>query len=526
MATIPRSLLAEIFKPLVKDPNNRECLNKVSNILDANPDAITSIAFHKFDKEGIFIAHALEINPEHPLVNFTLENYQFYGTRMSNFYHAYPLDFLIVLGYDDYEMLNQITLKTLLQTAQGPKPYTYELGGLYFKDLLDDEAPYESPESLAEKILRHHDHFREYLNANPAAVSNLRKRGVNPHFWRQELDYKKLEAQLRAVSGQEQTSEASADSAEKKAKSGYKIHELENAPSMDEYKAANILQASLKEKLDEYVALQEYAAAAQAAQGVNILGKSRNHLIFKGNPGTGKTTLAATLGRYFHERGMLKKGHVVEVSAASLIGQYVGQTAPKVRAAFEAARGGILFIDEIYHFNETKFGQDAVTELIPLMENERDNFILIGAGYPKECDQVMELNPGWADRFGDTFSFENFSKAEIGQILKLKLAALKIAIDDDALQIAVNYLEEDKLANVQQYANARTAEKLLLQAIKKRAVRHKRHGSEDGAAALLHITATDVKAAVTQMKTDRRNQAQSAPLGFVSFEKLSEPANG
>jgi SpoVK/Ycf46/Vps4 family AAA+-type ATPase len=527
MSTVPRWLLAELFKPLVHESNKKNCLDRVATILDAHPEAAKTIAFQRWDKEGLFIANLLEIDPRHSLVKFVIENYQFYGRRLQTHYQAYPLDFLIAHDCQDYEVLNEVTFKTLMQSAANPKPYSYEWGGLYFKSLLDEEDPYETPDTLAEKITRHHEHFRKFLNTNHAAQAKLKKQGIELSFWLKKLEHKDVIAILKQVAGHEEEATAEKETSAQKSRSGFKIHKVEDALSLDDYRTRNILQGPLRDKLDEYTALQEFAAAAQSEHGINILERNRHHLIFKGNPGTGKTTLAAVLGRYFKERGFLTEGHVVEVSATALIGQYIGQTAPKVRKAFEAARGGILFIDEIYHFNETKFGADAISELIPLMENERDKFILIAAGYPKECDQTMALNPGWADRYGDTFVFDNFSRNEMADILKLKLKALKIVIDDDALQTALNFLDEDKQQNAQQYANARTAEKLLAQALKKRAVRHKNAAQPQGdeaKPALLHITQADMKAAVTQIKLDRRsNETQAGPIGFVSFGKTAAP---
>ncbi|MDD4563169.1 MAG: AAA family ATPase, partial [Syntrophomonadaceae bacterium] len=126
------------------------------------------------------------------------------------------------------------------------------------------------------------------------------------------------------------------------------------------------------------------------------------HMVFKGNPGTGKTTVARILGRIFNEIGILSKGHLLEVERADLVGEYIGHTAQKTREILKRAMGGIVFIDEAYSLaqgGERDFGKEAITTLVKAMEDYRDNLVVILAGYSQEIDRFLKSNPGLRSRF-------------------------------------------------------------------------------------------------------------------------------
>lgn len=148
--------------------------------------------------------------------------------------------------------------------------------------------------------------------------------------------------------------------------------------------------------------------------------ETSNHLVFTGNPGTAKTTVARILARLYAQIGVLSKGHVVEVSRAELIGRYVGQTAPKVTAAVERAIGGVLFIDEAYALTHSDspndYGPEAVATLLKLMEDRRGEFIVIAAGYPSEMKRFVKSNPGLDSRFRTTLNFPDYSDNELVEI--------------------------------------------------------------------------------------------------------------
>ena len=142
------------------------------------------------------------------------------------------------------------------------------------------------------------------------------------------------------------------------------------------------------------------------------------HLVFKGNPGTGKTSVARLLGQIYYDIGLLPSNRVVEVTRTDLVGEYVGHTAPKTQKVFESALGGILFIDEAYSLYKSgkDFGNEAIETLLKLMEDNREKIVLIIAGYPHEIDELLFSNPGLKSRFSKILNFRDYSKEELLEI--------------------------------------------------------------------------------------------------------------
>ncbi len=197
------------------------------------------------------------------------------------------------------------------------------------------------------------------------------------------------------------------------------------------------------------------------------------HMIFKGNPGTGKTTVARILGRLFKEMGVLPKGHLVEVERADLVGEYIGHTAQKTREQLRRAMGGILFIDEAYSLargGTRDFGKEAIDVLVKAMEDARENLVLILAGYHREMDCFLEANPGLRSRFPIHISFPDYTVSELLMIADLMLKRRQYVLSPGAREELRAILEG--AARQHCYSgNARLVRNILERAIRRQALR-------------------------------------------------------
>ncbi|WP_051287470.1 AAA family ATPase [Paenibacillus taiwanensis] len=197
------------------------------------------------------------------------------------------------------------------------------------------------------------------------------------------------------------------------------------------------------------------------------------HMIFSGNPGTGKTTVARIVAKMFHQLGVISKGHLLEVDRADLVGEYIGHTAQKTREVVKKAMGGVLFVDEAYSLargGEKDFGKEAIDCLVKLMEDRRNDFILIIAGYPREMNDLLELNTGLPSRFAMHVDFPDYSIDELIKIL-LKMAFEKeYVIQPSAIDKIKEYIVKEKEIK-QNFSNARFIRNMLEKAIRNHAVR-------------------------------------------------------
>lgn len=202
------------------------------------------------------------------------------------------------------------------------------------------------------------------------------------------------------------------------------------------------------------------------------------HMIFKGNPGTGKTTVARIIGRLFKEMGVLPKGHLVEVERADLVGEYIGHTAQKTREQIKKALGGIMFIDEAYSLargGEKDFGREAIDALVKGMEDHKDNLILILAGYRHEMEWFVETNPGLRSRFPIHITFPDYTTGELLAIADLMLQKRQYRLSAGARDELRLILEETRLNHIHS-GNARLVRNLIERAIRQQAVRLVRRG--------------------------------------------------
>ena len=220
------------------------------------------------------------------------------------------------------------------------------------------------------------------------------------------------------------------------------------------------------------------------------------HMCFTGNPGTGKTTVALRMAEILHRLGYIRKGHLVAVTRDDLVGQYIGHTAPKTKEVLKKAMGGVLFIDEAYYLyrpeNERDYGQEAIEILLQVMENQRDDLVVILAGYRDRMDTFFQSNPGMSSRIAHHLDFPDYSADELLGIADRMLAGQHYRFGDGARETFARYLAL-RLAQPH-FANARSVRNALDRARLRQASRlfadaHTPHTAED----LSTLSAQDIR---------------------------------
>ena len=187
------------------------------------------------------------------------------------------------------------------------------------------------------------------------------------------------------------------------------------------------------------------------------------HMCFTGNPGTGKTTVALRMAEILHRLGYVRKGHMVAVTRDDLVGQYIGHTAPKTKEILKKAMGGVLFIDEAYYLyrpeNERDYGQEAIEILLQVMENQRDDIVVILAGYKDRMARFFESNPGMSSRIAHHIEFPDYAPVELGEIAESMLKQMQYRFEPEAKKVFAEYL--DRRMAQPHFANARSVRNAL-----------------------------------------------------------------
>ena len=230
---------------------------------------------------------------------------------------------------------------------------------------------------------------------------------------------------------------------------------------------------SVKKEINQLTNLVK-VQAIRKDRGLNTAAVNK-HLVFSGNPGSGKTTVARLLAEIYKSIGVVSKGHLVEVDRSGLVCGYIGQTATKTAEVIESALGGILFIDEAYTLTNNKgqgdFGQEAVDTLLKGMEDHRDDLIVICAGYTKLMEDFMDSNPGLRSRFSKVLVFEDYNADELIEILKSMCKKQDYKLSKEALDAATDFFKKRVEQKPDTFANARDVRNYLEKAITNQATR-------------------------------------------------------
>ncbi len=239
-----------------------------------------------------------------------------------------------------------------------------------------------------------------------------------------------------------------------------------------EYEASGVAEV-LRELDEELIGLAPVKRRIRETAALLLVDRARRdmglahetptlHMSFTGNPGTGKTTVALKMAGLLHRLGYVRKGHLVSVTRDDLVGQYIGHTAPKTKEVLKKAMGGVLFIDEAYYLykpdNERDYGQEAIEILLQVMENNRDDLVVIMAGYADRMDKFFAANPGFRSRIAHHIEFPDYTDAELEKIAETMLAAQSYTFDEGGRKAFEEYIalrrKQPHFANARSIRNA------------------------------------------------------------------------
>lgn len=298
---------------------------------------------------------------------------------------------------------------------------------------------------------------------------------------------------------------------------------------------------SVKEKI---LGLVDFLEAEQMRTANGAKSKSLNlHFVFKGSPGTGKTTVARMLGQIFQQLGLLSTGQVIEVTDKDLVAPYLGQTSPLTNKVIDSAIGGVLFIDEAYTLSgkQNGSGQEAIDTLLKRMEDDRGKFIVIAAGYSDQMEKFLDSNPGLDSRFTQKITFEDYQPAELMKIMTSMIQSDRLKLDPAAENKLFKHLEQLYQQKDSRFANARTVRnefEEILQRQSKRLVAAKRNNEivDPGLIVSMDIPGSEGKSALTVEEVlselNRLTGLESvkkevrALMDFIEIEQMRSAAGG
>jgi probable Rubsico expression protein CbbX len=245
--------------------------------------------------------------------------------------------------------------------------------------------------------------------------------------------------------------------------------------------------------------IREIAAHLLVTKARKIMGLETSpptlHMAFTGNPGTGKTTVALRMASILHRLGYVRKGHLVSVTRDDLVGQYIGHTAPKTKDVLKRAMGGVLFIDEAYYLyrpeNEKDYGQEAIEILLQVMENQRDDLVVILAGYADRMQTFFSANPGFRSRIAHHVDFPDYRDDELLRIADVIAEKEGYRFDEGARAALAEYVVARR--SQPDFANARSIRNAFDRARLRQAIRLFEEGREVDVAALSTITEAEIR---------------------------------